>query len=75
MSQIQVRAPSAAFSLPERVLTTLQRYWFVYLLMLPGLVWIVVFQYVPMYGLLVAFKDFNIVKGIARSSRSSGCSR
>ena len=67
MSQIQVRAPSAAFSLPERVLTTLQRYWFVYLLMLPGLVWIVVFQYVPMYGLLVAFKDFNIVKGIARS--------
>ena len=67
MSQIQVRAPSAAFSLPELVLTTLQRYWFVYLLMLPGLVWIVVFQYVPMYGLLVAFKDFNIVKGIARS--------
>ena len=67
MAEVQVRPSSAAQSLPERVFGTLRRYWFVYLLMLPGLAWIVVFQYVPIYGLLVAFKDFNIVKGIARS--------
>ena len=67
MAEVQVRPASAAHSLPQRVLGTLQRYWFVYLLMVPGLVWIAVFQYAPMYGLLVAFKDFNIVKGIARS--------
>ena len=67
MAEVQVRPSSAAQSLPERVFGTLRRYWFVYLLMLPGLAWIVVFQYVPIYGLLVAFKDFNIVKGITRS--------
>ncbi len=67
MAEIQVRAPRAARALPELVLTALRRYWFVYLLMLPGLAWIAVFQYGPMYGLLVAFKDFNIIKGIARS--------
>lgn len=67
MAEIQARAPRTAHSLPESILTALRRYWFVYLLMLPGLAWIAVFQYGPMYGLLVAFKDFNIVKGIARS--------
>lgn len=67
MAEVQVRAPRSARSVPELILTALRRYWFVYLLMLPGLAWIAVFQYGPMYGLLVAFKDFNIVKGIARS--------
>ena len=67
MAEVRVRAPSSSRSLPELVLTALRRYWFVYLLMLPGLAWIAVFQYGPMYGLLVAFKDFNIIKGIARS--------
>ncbi len=67
MAEVQVRLPSTARSVPERVFFTLRRYWFVYLLMFPGLAWIAVFQYAPMYGLLVAFKDFNIVKGIMLS--------
>ena len=67
VAEVQVRPPPAARSLPALVLTALRRYWFVYLLMLPGLAWIAVFQYGPMYGLLVAFKDFNIMKGIAGS--------
>ena len=67
MSQLEVPVSSAAHTVQGRILATVRRYWFVYLLMVPGLAWIAVFQYVPMYGLLVAFKDFNIVKGIARS--------
>ena len=66
MAEVQVRLSSTA-SVPERALAALRRYWFVYLLMLPGLAWIVVFQYGPMYWLLVAFKDWNIVKGVLRS--------
>ena len=42
----------------------LRRYWFLYLLVLPGLLHTFVFKYVPMYGLQLAFKDFNVVKGI-----------
>ena len=35
-----------------------------YLLLIPGVVYLLVFEYVPMYGLIIAFKDFNFVKGI-----------
>lgn len=33
-------------------------------LALPGLFFVIVFQYLPMFGLVLAFKDFNFGKGI-----------
>lgn len=41
--------------------------WDVYLLALPGLALLLVFRYLPMYGILIAFKDFNVLKGILGS--------
>ena len=38
-----------------------------YLLLLAALVLLVVFRYVPMYGVLIAFKDYNYYDGILRS--------
>lgn len=38
-----------------------------YLLMLPVLAYLLVFEYVPMYGLLIAFQDFSAMKGIWES--------
>ena len=35
-----------------------------YLLMVPGLLYFVLFRYLPMFGLVIAFKDYNIFKGI-----------
>lgn len=35
-----------------------------YLLLLPALIFFLVFKYFPMYGLQIAFKDFNPVAGI-----------
>lgn len=67
MADIPLRQLKRPGSVPERFVGALRRHWFVYLLMFPGLAWILVFQYLPMYGLLVAFKDFNIVKGIINS--------
>lgn len=37
--------------------------WF-YVMMLPGVLYYVLFCYLPMGGLLVAFKDYNLFKGI-----------
>lgn len=37
------------------------------LMFLPGFLFLLVFSYGPMYGLVLAFKDFNIGKGIAGS--------
>lgn len=48
-------------------LTYIKKFWFFYLLALPGFLYIFVFRYVPMYGILIAFKDFKVSKGIWRS--------
>ncbi len=45
----------------------LGRYPFLYLLALPGVLFVFLFSYVPMYGILIAFKDFNIRKGVLGS--------
>lgn len=38
-----------------------------YLLFLPVAVWYIIFQYVPMGGLVITFQDFKILKGIGAS--------
>lgn len=43
------------------------RCWQLYVLMLPALVYIVLFAYKPMYGILIAFKDYSMKKGILAS--------
>lgn len=35
-----------------------------YLMTVPAIVWVFIFCYIPMYGVLIAFKDFNFKKGI-----------
>ncbi|MGN6711041.1 ABC transporter permease [Anaerocolumna jejuensis] len=35
-----------------------------YLMLVPVIVYYIVFKYIPMYGLTIAFKDFNVFKGI-----------
>ncbi len=49
------------------ILAYLKRHWFVYMLVLPGLIFLLVFSYGPMYGILLAFKDFNYKLGIWNS--------
>ena len=38
-----------------------------YLMVLPVIVYYLVFHYKPMYGAIIAFKDFNPLAGMARS--------
>lgn len=40
---------------------------YLYLIMLIPLIYYIIFHYLPMYGVIVAFKDYNIVKGIMAS--------
>lgn len=39
-------------------------YWQLYALILPAVVYLAIFSYQPIYGLIIAFKDFNVGKGI-----------
>lgn len=38
-----------------------------YLLLLPGIAYYLIFLYLPMYGVVIAFKDFNMFSGIISS--------
>jgi putative aldouronate transport system permease protein len=38
-----------------------------YLMMLPGVVYLLINSYLPMFGLVIAFKDINFTKGIWKS--------
>lgn len=40
---------------------------YLYLMLMPCLLYYIVFHYFPMYGLQIAFKDYNIFKGISES--------
>ena len=44
-----------------------KREWQIYLMLLPTLIWFIVFLYKPMYGLQIAFKDYSIFRGVANS--------
>lgn len=44
------------------------KYRYMYLLVLPGFLYFAVFKIVPMWGLLIAFKDYNPIVGFADSA-------
>lgn len=44
-----------------------RRDWQLYLLLAPMAIWFALFLYKPMYGLLIAFQDFSIFRGIEKS--------
>lgn len=45
----------------------IRKHWQLFLLMVPAVVYILLFAYKPMYGILIAFKDFSVRKGILGS--------
>lgn len=45
----------------------MKRYLFLYLLLLPAILLTIIFNYLPMAGILIAFQDFNIFKGFLGS--------
>jgi len=49
------------------ILKNLARDKFLWLLVLPGIMWYLLFTYAPMYGLIISFKNFSAFKGIIRS--------
>ncbi len=46
---------------------SIKKYWILYLMILPGIVYFVVFKYGAMFGLITAFQDYRLTKGILGS--------
>lgn len=39
--------------------------WMLYAMLVPGILYFLVFKYLPMYGISIAFRDYNLFKGFA----------
>lgn len=55
--------PAARSELRKRIMG----YRMLYVMLLPAIVFLIIFSYIPMYGASIAFKDFWITKGILGS--------
>ena len=52
-------------TLPRRLLENIRRHWQLYLMALPGLAIILLFNYVPMYGVQIAFRKYSFSTGFS----------
>ncbi|NOU75371.1 ABC transporter permease subunit [Paenibacillus sp. LMG 31458] len=43
------------------------RYHWLYMMMIPGLIYYLIYHYIPMLGLIISFKDYNMMQGIWKS--------
>lgn len=63
MKEQAVKVPRSG----SRLIASLWRDRYLYLLLVPVITYYIIFKYIPMYGLVIAFKDFSIFKGIFNS--------
>lgn len=50
-----------------KVFKALKRYKYLYIMLIPVLIWYIVFRLIPMTGLVVAFTDYNMTLGVFKS--------
>ncbi|WP_163875763.1 ABC transporter permease [Paenibacillus favisporus] len=51
----------------RRLLIKIWKYKWLYALLLPALAWVIVFDYLPLYGISIAFMDYNVIQGFGAS--------
>ena len=51
----------------QSIKSYLRNNWHLYVMILPVVIYFIIFNYLPMYGIQIAFKDYKAVLGIAKS--------
>ncbi|AZN43156.1 ABC transporter permease [Paenibacillus albus] len=54
---------TSAFS-PMAFFKEIGKHWTFYTMILPGLLFLIIFNYMPMFGVVIAFKDYNPIAGV-----------
>ncbi|ASA20383.1 protein lplB [Paenibacillus donghaensis] len=68
MSKVAVQLKLERKIKQDILLKRIYKQWDLQLMVVPALLFILVFSYIPMYGVLMAFQDYNLFKGFAGSS-------
>ncbi|PGY15950.1 ABC transporter permease [Bacillus sp. AFS031507] len=64
---VQIQAEKKAASKLTGKLEYIKKNYHLYLLIAPAVILTIIFKYIPMYGAIIAFKDFSTIKGILGS--------
>jgi ABC-type polysaccharide transport system, permease component len=71
MAKDSARAALAGGNVPDvhkpGLRSKMWRYRWLYLFMIPGILYYLIYHYVPMFGLVVAFQDYNLMQGVTGS--------
>ncbi|RAV21532.1 ABC transporter permease [Paenibacillus contaminans] len=51
----------------DKIVRTIKEYKWMYLMLIPGMLYYLCFKYLPMFGLLIAFKEYSLTKGVLGS--------
>ena len=54
-------------TLGNRILQEVKKNWILYVMLIPVVAYFIIFEYVPMYGVTLAFKDYKVKLGIMGS--------
>ena len=65
---IRTAIPSKTRDLKTPWSKDIKKNWTLYLLFIPTALYFIIFNYIPMFGILIAFKDFKVSKGIFGSA-------
>jgi putative aldouronate transport system permease protein len=66
MLQTDIQTKQHVYKQPEQTKRFIKQ-WDIQLMVIPALLFIFVFNYIPMYGVLMAFQDYSIFKGFLNS--------
>ncbi len=67
MSQLKLQQKTRDKKGIRKVFAYIWQYKYLYIMMIPAIVYYIIFKYIPMYGIVISFKDFNFKKGILGS--------
>jgi putative aldouronate transport system permease protein len=52
----------------QSLLENIQKFWPLYVMVLPGTIFIILFRFVPLFGSIIAFQNYSVTKGIFGST-------
>lgn len=65
--QLKGKKPAARKSERKSKLTMIRKDLWLYIMLIPGVLHYIIFKYLPMWGILIAFKDYNAYTGFFNS--------
>lgn len=64
MSEVIINETKLRKNTSKKIIRNLVKDYQLYLFLLPGIIYFIIFNYIPMYGIQIAFREFVDIKGI-----------